>query len=394
MKKFRYISGSALVLSLVLSGCSYSADTNSAASPETSLSSSQEVQNTSAEIIGKMDLLYAEQFSVSYRSDGCAEITSGTEKFLFVPQNAETPEDNTLPVIHEAHENIYLAASSAMDLFFSMNAESCIEFTSTSAGNWSRESIRKAVEEDDIFYVGKYSAPDYEFLVSEGCTVAIESTMINHSPAVKEKLICLGIPVFTERSSYEAHPVGRLEWIKLYGLLTGNLEKAEAFFSEKLETFEEVQKSSQSVTDRKTVAFFYITSSGYVNVRKPGDYISKMIELAGGEYIFTDADLGTGEDEMSSVNMQMEEFYSKAKDADFIVYNSSIEAAPSDMEQLFDKSELFRDFKAVKNGNVYCTGHNMFQQTGECSDMIKELSIMLSGNDDGSLEFLERLEGE
>lgn len=31
----------------------------------------------------------------------------------------------------------------------------------------------------------------------------------------------------------------------------------------------------------KTVAFFYIIN-GYVNVRKSGDYVAKMIELAGG----------------------------------------------------------------------------------------------------------------
>lgn len=391
MKIFRYTAGSALVLSLVLSGCSSAGNFTEVPSSESALTAAPAVSVSSPEITGKMNLLYAEQFSVSYRSDGCAEITSGPEKFLFVPENTETPADNTLPVLHEAHEKIYLAASSAMDLFFSMNAESCIEFTSTSAGNWSRESIKKAVEDEDIFYVGKYSAPDYEFLLSEGCTAAIESTMINHSPAVKEKLISLGIPVFTEMSSYESHPLGRLEWIKLYGLLTGKQDEAEAFFEEKLKTFEDVQKNTASVTDRKTVAFFYITSSGYVNVRKPGDYISKMIELAGGEYIFTNQELGTGEDEMSSVNMQMEEFYNKAKDADYIIYNSSIEAAPADIEQLTGKSSLFSDFRAVKNGNVYCSGHNMFQQTGECSDMIRELSIMLSGNPDDSLVFLDRL---
>ena len=38
----------------------------------------------------------------------------------------------------------------------------------------------------------------------------------------------------------------------------------------------------------KTVAFYYITTSGAVNVRKSGDYIAKAIRMAGGEYVSFD----------------------------------------------------------------------------------------------------------
>lgn len=388
MIKKHFLPALLLSAALVLSGCTQ--DSSSPVSEEISQTGSAE--SSSGEICGKMNLLYADQFSVSYRSDGCAEITSGAEKFLFVPENAAVPSENTLPVLHEAHRNIYLAASSAMDLFFAIGAENCIGFTSTTPANWSIPAVKKAVEEDDIFYVGKYSAPDYEFLTSEGCCAAIESTMINHSPEVKEMLTDLGIPVFTERSSYESHPLGRLEWIKLWGLLTGKTDEAEAFFSEKLETFSEVQKKTETVTDRKTAAFFYITSAGYVSVRKPGDYVSKMIELAGGSYLFTNDELGTGENEMSSVNMQMEEFYSRAKDADFIIYNSTIDGAVENIGELTVKSELFRDFKAVRDGHVYCTGQNMFQQTSECADMIQELNLMFNEDTETELKFLKKLD--
>lgn len=388
MIKKHFLPAVLLSMALAFSGCTQK--NSSTVSEEIPQPGSAE--SSSYEICGEMELLYAEQFSVSYRTDGCAEITSGTEKFLFVPENAAVPSENKLPVLHEARENIYLAASAAMDLFFAIGAENCIEFTSTTPANWSIPAVKKAVEEDDIFYVGKYSAPDYEFLTSEGCCAAIESTMINHSPEVKEMLINLGIPVFTERSSYESHPLGRLEWIKLWGLLTGKTDEAEAFFSEKLKTFSEVQKNTESVTERKTAAFFYITSAGYVSVRKPGDYVSKMIELAGGRYSFTNEELGTGENEMSSVNMQMEEFYSRAKDADYIIYNSTIDGAVASTDELIEKSGLFRDFKAVKEGHVYCTGQNMFQQTSECADMIMELNLMFNENTDTELRFLRKLD--
>ena len=96
--------------------------------------------------------------------------------------------------------------------------------------------------------------------------------MIYHNPETKEKLEALGIPVLVEASSYEEHPFGRMEWIKLYGLLFDHLEEANAFFEES------VSKLGPLLQQEKTnlrVAFFYVNGNGAINVRKPGDYVAK-----------------------------------------------------------------------------------------------------------------------
>ena len=128
----------------------------------------------------------------------------------------------------------------------------------------------------------------------------------------------------------------------------------------------------------KTVAFFYINSIGAANVRKSNDYVSKMIELAGGKYIFDD--LGD-ENALSTMNMQMEEFYAGAKDADYIIYNSTIDGELSSVDQLLSKSALLGDFKAVKDGNVWCTSQNLFQETMELGTMIEDIHTMLTSDD-------------
>lgn len=205
--------------------------------------------------------------------------------------------------------------------------------------------------------------------------------MIYHSPEVKEKLESFGIPVLVERSSYETHPLGRTEWLKLYSVLLGKGEQAEELFAEQAEKLEAV--SSEENTG-KTVAFFYISSNGYVNVRKSSDYVAKMIELAGGKYIFDD--LGDSENALSTMNMQMEEFYAKAKDADYLIYNSTIDGELYTLDELFAKSNLLKDFKAVQNGNVYCTGKNLFQETMGLGTMIADIHTMLT-SETGADEF-------
>lgn len=328
------------------------------------------------EVIRTMELLYADQFAVDYYDDGCAMITiRDSGRFLVVPEQAEQPEGlpEDVTVIRRPLKDIYLVATSAMDLFKSLGAMDQVTLSGTDARGWYIEEARQALEDGDMYYAGKYNAPDYELILSKACDLAIESTMISHSPEVKEQLEQLGIPVLVERSSYESHPLGRMEWLKLYGVLTGREEQAEACFEKQMENLRPVLDQDGT---GKTVAFFYITSNGYVNVRKSGDYVAKMIELAGGTYVPGDLD-GNGNG-LSTMNMQMESFYAAAKEADYLIYNSTIDGGLESLDQLLDKSSVLADFKAVKQGNVWCTEKSMFQETMGLGDMILDIHRILT----------------
>lgn len=371
----------AAVLCLLLAACGNTSPSNASGTGWASM-----------EPTGSMALDYATQFQVDYYDGGLSLVTiADTDRFLVVPEGGSVPEglDEDIVVLQQPMEHIYLAASSAMDLFSGLDALDCISLTSTTASDWSLPAIREAVENEDILYAGKYSTPDYELVLDEGCTLAIESTMIYHSPETKEQLETLGIPVLVERSSYETHPLGRMEWMKLYGLLIGKSQEADAFFSEKTALLQEILTGEQT---GKTVAFFYISPNGYVNVRKSGDYISKMIELAGGQYIFSDLP-GEEENALSTMNMELETFYAGARDADYLIYNSTVDGELETLDQLLEKSALLEDFRAFKAGNVWCTEQNMFQQTTGAAEMIADLHSIVSGEADGvdQLTFLHRL---
>ena len=345
------------------------------------------------EITGSMELEYAEQFSVDYCADGCSLVTIGEDRFIVVPEGNDVPQNTEgATVIRQPLSNIYVAASSAMDLFDAAGGLGKVTMTSTSADSWSLPNIRSAVSSGEIEFIGKYSSPDYETLVSQNCGLAVESTMIYHSPKVKEQIQELGIPVIVERSSYETHPLGRMEWIKLYGLLLGDLDPAKERFDEKIKAFEELPDIDIPENERKTAAFFYITSNGYASIRKPGDHVSKMIELAGGRYIFTADDLNVDDNALSTMNIQIETFCDTARDADILIYNSTIDGELETIDQLVEKCGVLADFKAVKNGDVWCAGQNMFQQTTGAADMICDLNAVFSGTaDEEKLTFLHRL---
>ena len=339
----------------------------------------------------QLELQYAQQFSVDCFPDGSALLTiAGTDRFLIVPEGCEPPDglDSDVVILRQPIRNIYLASSSAADLFLQLDALDDLRLTSTTAANWRLPEMQEAVETGQILYTGKYSAPDFEQILSEGCGLVIENTMIYRSPEIKEKLEDLGLPVLVEHSSYESHPLGRVEWIKVYGLLVGKSDEADRFFDRQVQTLSALNELEET---GQTVAFFHINSAGAAVVRKPGDYVSKMIELAGGQYVFSALD--SEDNALSTVNMQMETFYAEAKDADILIYNSTIDGEIDTLEQLLEKSSLLADFKAVQNGNVWCTEQNMFQQTSAAAGMISDINAILTGEADAldQLTFLHRL---
>ena len=337
-----------------------------------------------------LELQYADQFAVDYYEGDYALITIvGGGQFLVVPEGKEAPEglDEDITVIHQPLENIYLVATSTMDFFRALDGIGSISLSGTKADGWYIDEAKEALESGAVSFAGKYNAPDYELILSKKCDLALESTMIYHNPEVKEKLEEFGIPVLVEHSSYENHPLGRTEWVKLYGVLLDNEEEAEAVFEEQAEKLNSIKDSENT---GKTVAFFYINSMGSANVRKSNDYVSKMIELAGGNYIFND--LGTDEEGLSTMNMGMEDFYAGARDADYIIYNSTIDGELKSLDELLKKSELLKDFKAVKEGNVWCLTKSMFQETTCLGDVIMDIHRMLTEDDPDGLTYLYRLE--
>lgn len=337
----------------------------------------------------EMELKYAQCFHVFYYNDGYALIDIKDDgQFLVVPEGKEAPADmdKSITVIQKPVSRIYLAATSAMALFNAIDGLDSIRLSGTQASGWYVDEAAQAMEDGKILFAGKYDEPDYELLINEDCDLAIESTMILHSPKVAEMIKELGIPVMIDHSSYETHPLGRTEWVKLYSVLLGKEKEAAAFFDEQAKVIEDL---SGFTNTEKTVAYFYINTDGSAVVRTSDDYIPKMIEIAGGRYIFPD--LKNTEGTGSSVRLTMEEFYNQAVNADYLIYNASIDSPITSIDDLLAKSDLFADFKAVKDGNVWCTGKQLYQATDIVGELIQDVHLMLTDGDEKDMTFLTRV---
>lgn len=332
---------------------------------------------------------YAQQFTADCYEGGytMVSIPDSGQKFLVVPQDAA--EVDSLPadvtVLRQPVENIYLVSTSVMDLILHLDALDSVTLSGTKAEGWYLPEAKQAMEAGRIAYAGKYSAPDYEQILAANCGLAIENTMILHTPEVKEQLEHFGIPVLVERSSYESGPLERMEWIKLYGILLGKEDTAEQVFAAQEAAIAPLLEQEPT---GKSCAFFSLSSNNLATVRKGSDYVAKMIEMAGGAYVFSD--LTDNGNSLATMNLPLEDFYAGAKDADVLIYNSAIEGTIASVSQLTEKFPLLSEFKAVQNGQVWCTSQSLFQQSMELADLILDMNkVFTEGTPDAdTLKFL------
>ena len=328
-----------------------------------------------------------------------------------------------LTVLQQPLTTTYVAASAVMAPLCDLGAVSQIRFSGLREEGWYVDEARTAMEKGSMLFAGRYSEPDYETLLREGCDLALESTMIYRSPEVIEKLNALGIPVYIDYSSYEPHVLGRLEWICVYGALFGHEEEAQQWYQTERDRIRAIQKdaemssgeasqsgksteksetktsrnskneassigssSGSAGTDttadlRPTVVYFYVNSSGQIQVRQPHDYIPELLELAGARYLAPDMSSLSGS-RKSNVTVSVEDFYSTCRDADYLIYSATLDRPLSSIQELLGKNALFADFKAVKEGHVYTTDKDFYQLSDRMADFAEDVRRMLHGQDD------------
>ncbi|MCM1567904.1 MAG: ABC transporter substrate-binding protein [Roseburia sp.] len=324
--------------------------------------------------VGVMELDYAQGFSVELYEGGYRMITVGdpAEKYLVVPEGMSVPEeaDGTATVLQLPMDKVYIASTGMVSLMNAIGALDYVKLVATEVDGWYIDEVREAMEAGRIGFSGNYKEPDYEMMVEQGVQLHLDNAMVDSVPEVNEKFTELGIPNLVEISSKENHPLARVEWVKLLGVLFGKEAKAQEYFDNQKALMEQATAAESTGI---TVAMGYITSSGKCYARNGGDYLVQMIQLAGGDYICADME----PEESGNTNMTFEEWYAAFKDADYLFYWNLGNKFYS-IQEMVEYEPLFADFKAVKEGHVWITSPDFTQATSAISSIVSDMNTILS----------------
>jgi iron complex transport system substrate-binding protein len=143
----------------------------------------------------------------------------------------------------------------------------------------------------------------------------------------------------------ETDPLGRAEWIKFLGLLTGQQERADSLFRETESNYLKVRALVEGVTSRPTL----MTGKKYGSpwyVPSGESYMARIYKDAGADYLFSYLP-GTGGSPMS-----FETVLDKAIHADIwlIHYNQEEEMTYDMLESDYDS---YSQFDAFRDRHIY-----------------------------------------
>jgi iron complex transport system substrate-binding protein len=152
-----------------------------------------------------------------------------------------------------------------------------------------------------------------------------------------------GIPVIFCQNYLENHPLGRAEWVKVFGWLLGKPREAEAEFKMIDEHYQQTANAVNAENTDKPSVFCNAPYSGIWDVPAGNSYMARLLADAGANYIWKDQP-GTGK-----ITLDMEKVFQKAAGADFWINPGACRS----LSCLSSQDRRLGMFEAIKTSSVY-----------------------------------------
>ena len=227
------------------------------------------------------------------------------------------------------------------------------------------EDVQKLVKAGEIVDIGSETAPNYERIIALKpdmvITYAIGASDNSHINILKK----LGIKVLTIGDYLENSPLGKMEYVKLFGHLIGKTHLADSLFTAKcaeyINTKEKLAESMNGTSPTPVLVNMPYKGAWYI----PGElsYISQLVRDAGGVI------LGAKQGEHQSAQYGFEYIYSLALQAKVWLHPNALNT----LGELEKENRMFRNIPSFKSGEVY---NNNFRSTPEAGSDFWETGVV------------------
>lgn len=260
--------------------------------------------------------------------------------YIFVPDTVKDMPATEGIVIHTPVRSVLIYSSVTAGALDELGVFHIIKGV-TDSKYFTDPRIRKGIETGTITDAGAAASPSKEKLLA----LHPDCIILNLYEGMDVTgLDGLGIPVVKMVDNQENTPLGRAEWIKLIGALTGQQEKADSIFSRVKSDYVRLKQTTSQLKNRPKV----LTENMYQGVwYVPGgnSFQARLIEDAGGDYFMRD-DRSTG-----SLSLSYEQVLSEARDAD--VWMLKLFGVEPDRNGLLKMDSRYAHFDAFKKKNIF-----------------------------------------
>ena len=314
-----------------------------------------------ADSVCEMTPEYAKGFTVRQLSDDVRLVEVGDPQQVLTEGDDDT--DYLMPVdykfalvkrgskadVPEGYKKVEVPISSTITMtalqlsnFTALDAHDIIRGI-TGTKNLFDKDIKARVKSGQIVKIGMEGNFDNELVLAAHPDVIFISPFKRGGyDAIKET----GITLVPHLGYKELTPLGQAEWIKFVGLFIGKEKEAKEVFEGIKSRYQAVKELAAGVTARPTVFSGEMHGGNWYAVGGRNN-LAQLFHDAGAEYIIRDDNTG-------GVNLEFEDLYAKAANAD---YWRILNSYPGDfsydaLKASEPRNELFKAFK--EHHVIYC----------------------------------------
>ncbi len=205
----------------------------------------------------------------------------------------------------------------------------------------SSEKTRALIDKGSVKNVGQNEKLNIEQLIELSPDLIVTFGVDNNNPML-DNLKKSGLNVLIQGDWMEQSPLGKAEWIKLYGALFGKEEKAKELFDKIVQSYDQAKKLAAEKTGNSTVLYGSMYEDVWY-VAKGNSWVAEFMKDAHANYLWADLK-GTG-----SEGLSFEKVLDKAKTANVWIASGSFKT----LEELQKANPHYSEFDAFTNKNVY-----------------------------------------
>ena len=334
-----------------------------------------------------LGIRFAERFSIKYMENNVKLVTdSAGRDFLLVPEKQSIPDcyktmKNTMLVRTPVKKTVLCSGAEVSFLKFldrSKKLYSRITAVTIKEKDWDDELIRSLMRKGKIVFLpsSMEQEPSAEKIIELKPDAVFPSGLNLGDTKMSILLRGAGIPAVSVGDYTEPSEEGYMEWIKFYGAFFNMDREAHEIFNEALKEKNNFVKQVEDEINRRklrkpdvALGFLYYVN-GLVYTQSGFERYAKYIKDSGGSYVMADGKV------KGAVQIGMEEFFNRCKNADVLIYSSDRRYTPS-KRALAAQEPLFREFKAFKTDRIYLYDKSYYLNSAELKGKIEDMVYIL-----------------
>jgi iron complex transport system substrate-binding protein len=320
--------------------------------------------------------VYATGFTIEKLANGVKKVTDGeNQTLLLVPTGKKPPAGyENLPQVNVPVKSAVILSVTFGALMRPLEVLDSVVGSGTMENELYIEEMKQRYASGQIKYVGggTMGAPDFEAIQLLKPDIVFCSTGYADWVEYYNKIKSMGLKVAVCNDYLETDPLARLEWIKFIAAFYGKDAVATTYFEGVEKKIDDI-KTQAMLSSQYTTVLWASIFMGSCYVSNGDSYVAKMIDMAGGHYVFNDL---PGSDTSS---IGIEELYARGKNARVFIYASTPPYINS-VKEIVDNNPVLADLPTIVSGEVYCFQPWYFQISDKPDEIVRDLAYIFHIN--------------